>query len=202
MDWLPKQCSKHKWAPKTCPSNLALIQNLIVPYIGEMQKLRPYHIEALYDTLSKTPCRQYVGGKRRNLSPKQQKRTLDLYDGSFGIAQGSRSGNEGKAPPGTAHLMKKRALIAMQYSALHNRTWITPTVQKLCSHGLQNKKARKSFDPQLPRQTFPDGDPRALNNSPPGCCLPRLRLGRAVRVPSTHKKRKTRTQFRLHDRHS
>ena len=78
MDWLPKQCSKHKWAPKTYQSNLALIQNLIIPYIGEMQmqKLRPYHIEALYDTLSKTPCGQYVGGKRRDLSPKQQKRTL------------------------------------------------------------------------------------------------------------------------------
>ena len=74
MDWLPKQCSKHKWAPKTYQSNLALIQNLIIPYIGEMQmqKLRPYHIEALYDTLSKTPCGQYVGGKRRDLSPKQQ----------------------------------------------------------------------------------------------------------------------------------
>ena len=78
MNWLPKQCSKHKWAPKTYQSNLALIQNLIIPYIGEMQmqKLRPYHIEALYDTLSKTPCGQYVGGKRRDLSPKQQKRTL------------------------------------------------------------------------------------------------------------------------------
>ena len=78
MDWLPKQCSKHKWAPKTYQSNLALIQNLIIPYIGEMQMqtLRPYHIEALYDTLSKTPCGQYVGGKRRDLSPKQQKRTL------------------------------------------------------------------------------------------------------------------------------
>ena len=78
MDWLPKQCSKHKWAPKTYQSNLALIQNLIIPYIGEMQmqKLRPYHIEALYDTLSKPPCGQYVGGKRRDLSPKQQKRTL------------------------------------------------------------------------------------------------------------------------------
>ena len=78
MDWLPKQCSKHKWAPKTYQSNLALIQNLIIPYIGEMQmqKLRPYHIEALYDTLSKTPCGQYVGGKRRDLSPKQQKRTF------------------------------------------------------------------------------------------------------------------------------
>ncbi len=41
-------------------------------------------------------------------------------------------GNEGKAPLGTAHLMQKRALIAMQYSALHNRTWKTPTVQKPC----------------------------------------------------------------------
>ena len=76
--WIPIQSSKHKWAPKTYQSNLALIQNLIIPYIGEMQmqKLRPYHIEALYDTLSKTPCGQYVGGKRRDLSPKQQKRTL------------------------------------------------------------------------------------------------------------------------------
>ena len=35
MDWLPKQCSKHKWAPKTYQSNLALIQNLIIPYIGD-----------------------------------------------------------------------------------------------------------------------------------------------------------------------
>ena len=47
--------------------------------------------------------------------------------------------------------MQKMALIAMQYSALHHRTWITPTVQKPCSHGLQNKKAVKSFDLQLPR---------------------------------------------------
>src|SRR5699024_521987 len=28
MDWLPKQCSKHKWAPKTYQSNLSTIQNL------------------------------------------------------------------------------------------------------------------------------------------------------------------------------
>ena len=56
MDWLPKQCSKHKWAPKTYQSNLSTIQNLIVPYIGsmEMQKLKPYHLENLYSTLSKT----------------------------------------------------------------------------------------------------------------------------------------------------
>ena len=31
MDWLPKQCSKHKWAPKTYESNLSTIQNLIIP---------------------------------------------------------------------------------------------------------------------------------------------------------------------------
>ena len=34
MDWLPKQCSKHKWAPKTYESNLSTIQNLIIPYIS------------------------------------------------------------------------------------------------------------------------------------------------------------------------
>ena len=38
--------------------------------------------------------------------------------------------------------MQKRALIAMQYSALHHRTWITPTVPKPC--GLRTK--RKSHD--------------------------------------------------------
>ena len=51
---------------------------------------------------------------------------------SFGVAEGCLPGNEGKASPGPAHLMQKRALIAMQYSALHHRTWITPTVQKPC----------------------------------------------------------------------
>ena len=75
-----------------------------------------------------------------------RRRTLHLHDGFLGIAQGCRPGNEGKTPPGPAHLMQKRALIAMQYSALHNRTWITPTVQKPCTHGSQNKKAMKSFD--------------------------------------------------------
>ena len=55
-----------------------------------------------------------------------------LHDGSFGIAEGCRPGNEGKTPLSPAHLMQKRALIAMQYSALHNRTWKPPTVQKPC----------------------------------------------------------------------
>ena len=76
----------------------------------------------------------------------RRRRTHHLHDGSFGIAEGCRPGNEGKATLGPAHLMQKRALIAMQYSALHNRTWKTPTVQKPCTHGLQNKKAMKSFD--------------------------------------------------------
>ena len=70
MDWLPKQCSKHKWAPKTYESNLSTIQNLIIPYIGsmEMQKLKPYHMENLYTTLSKTPCGSYVEGKKLKIS--------------------------------------------------------------------------------------------------------------------------------------
>ena len=78
MDWLPKQCSKHKWAPKTYESNLSTIQNLIIPYIGsmEMQKLKPYHMENLYTTLSKTPCGSYVEGKKQELTEKQKQRFL------------------------------------------------------------------------------------------------------------------------------
>ncbi len=78
MNWLPKQCTKHKWAPKTYQSNLSTIQNLILPYIGsfEMQKLKPYHLENLYSTLSKTPCGQYIEGKKQKLTPKQKQRLL------------------------------------------------------------------------------------------------------------------------------
>ena len=78
MDWLPKQCSKHKWAPKTYESNLSTIQNLIIPYIGsmEMQKLKPYHMENLYTTLSKTPCGSYIEGKKQELTKKQKQRFL------------------------------------------------------------------------------------------------------------------------------
>ena len=78
MNWLPKQCTKHKWAPKTYQCNLSTIQNLILPYIGnfEMQKLKPYHLENLYSTLSKTPCGQYVEGKKQKLTPKQKQRLL------------------------------------------------------------------------------------------------------------------------------
>ena len=78
MDWLPKQCSKHKWAPQTYQSNLGTIQNLVIPYIGdmEMQKLKPYHLEDLYTTLSKTPCGQYLEGKKQVLSDKQKQRLL------------------------------------------------------------------------------------------------------------------------------
>ena len=59
-----------------------------------------------------------------------------------------RPGNEGKAPLGTAHLMQKRALIAMQRptSSDMDNTDRAKTVQKPCTHGLQNKKAMKSFD--------------------------------------------------------
>ena len=78
MDWLPKQCSKHKWAPKTYESNLSTIQNLIIPYIGsmEMQKLKAYHMENLYTTLSKTPCGSYIEGKKQKLTEKQKQRFL------------------------------------------------------------------------------------------------------------------------------
>ena len=76
----------------------------------------------------------------------QSRRTHHLHDGSLGIAQGCRPGNEGKAAPGTAHLMQKRALIAMQYSALHHRTWKTPTVQKCAEPKSTRQDGLKTSD--------------------------------------------------------
>ena len=67
MEWLPKQCNKHKWAPQTYQSNLGTVQNLIIPYIGDMQmqKLKPYHLEDLYSTLSKTLAANIMRAKSR-----------------------------------------------------------------------------------------------------------------------------------------
>ena len=78
MEWLPKQCSKHKWAPQTYQSNLGTIQNLVIPYIGdlEMQKLKPYHMENLYTILSKTPCGSYIEGRKQELTEKQKQQFL------------------------------------------------------------------------------------------------------------------------------
>ena len=44
--WIPIQSTKHKWAPKTYTQSVAMIQNLIVPYIGSrrVQELRTYDI--------------------------------------------------------------------------------------------------------------------------------------------------------------
>ena len=55
-----------------------MVQNLIVPYIGnrKVQELRTYDIEKFYATLAKTPCGQYVHGVKQNLSEKQKKRLL------------------------------------------------------------------------------------------------------------------------------
>lgn len=78
MDLLPKQCSKHKWSPKTYTQSVAMVQNLIVPYIGKwkVQDLRTYDIEQFYATLSQTPCGQYVHGEKQELTENQKKRLL------------------------------------------------------------------------------------------------------------------------------
>ena len=48
----------------------------------ETQKLKPYHMENLYTTLSKTPCGSYVEGKKQELTEKQKQRFLSsLHDG-------------------------------------------------------------------------------------------------------------------------
>ena len=33
--WIPIQSTKHKWSPKTYTQSVAMVQNLIVPYIGK-----------------------------------------------------------------------------------------------------------------------------------------------------------------------
>ena len=74
--WIPIQSTKHKWSPKTYTQSVAMVQNLIVPYIGKqkVQELRTYDIEKFYATLAKTPCGQYVHGVKQDLSKKQKKR--------------------------------------------------------------------------------------------------------------------------------
>ena len=76
--WIPIQSTKHKWSPKTYTQSVAMVQNLIVPYIGKrkVQELRTYDIEKFYATLSKTPCGQHVHGVKQKLSEKQKKRLL------------------------------------------------------------------------------------------------------------------------------
>ena len=76
--WIPIQSSKHKWAPKTYSQTVSMVQNLIVPYIGKrkVQDLRTYDIEQFYAALSRTPCGQYVKGKKQELSTGQKKRLL------------------------------------------------------------------------------------------------------------------------------
>ena len=58
--WIPIQSTKHKWFPKTYTQSVAMVQNLIVPYIGKrkVQELRTYDIEKFYAILAKTPCGQ------------------------------------------------------------------------------------------------------------------------------------------------
>lgn len=66
--WLPIQSSKHKWAPKTYTHTVAMIQNLVVPYLGkkQIQKVQTYDLEQFYATLSRTPRGLYKQGGQAN----------------------------------------------------------------------------------------------------------------------------------------
>ena len=76
--WIPIQSSKHKWAPKTYTHTVAMVQNLIVPYIGglQVQNVRTFDLEQFYTTLSQTPKGLYKQGKKQKLSAEQKKRHL------------------------------------------------------------------------------------------------------------------------------
>ena len=57
--WIPIQSTKHNWSPKTYTQSVAMVQNLIVLYIGKqkVQELRTYDIEKFYATLCQDPLR-------------------------------------------------------------------------------------------------------------------------------------------------
>ena len=72
--WIPIQSTKHKWSPKTYTQSVAMVQNLIVPYIGKrkVQELRTYDIEKFYATpthrtspgSTPTPAKRKAGGNK------------------------------------------------------------------------------------------------------------------------------------------
>ena len=71
MDWLPKQCSKHKWSPKTYESNpLPPCRTLLSPISGawKVQELQaPTTWRSSIRPLAKTPCGSvYRGHRSRN----------------------------------------------------------------------------------------------------------------------------------------
>ena len=76
--WLPIQSSKHKWAPKTYTHTVAMIQNLVVPYLGkkQIQKVQTYDLEQFYATLSRTPRGLYKQGVKQALTDKQKRQFL------------------------------------------------------------------------------------------------------------------------------
>ena len=69
MDWLPKQCSKHKWAPKTYESNLSTIQNLIVPYIGSMEMVRQEDAVLVLFRMREVVLRSSLSGNTLMMQP-------------------------------------------------------------------------------------------------------------------------------------
>jgi integrase len=76
--WFPIQSSKHKWAPKTYTHTVAMIQNLVVPYLGkkQIQKVQTYDLEQFYATLSRTPRGLYKQGVKQTLTDKQKRQFL------------------------------------------------------------------------------------------------------------------------------
>ena len=76
--WLPIQSSKHKWAPKTYTQTVAMIQNLVVPYLGkkQIQKVQTYDLEQFYATLSRPPSGLYKQGVKQTITDKQKRQFL------------------------------------------------------------------------------------------------------------------------------
>jgi len=54
--WIPIQSSKHKWSPKTYTQSVAMVQNLIVPYIGKRKAVTGSTSAELRDPFRKLNC--------------------------------------------------------------------------------------------------------------------------------------------------
>ena len=72
--WIPIQSTKHKWSPKTYTQSVAMVQNLIVPYIGKrkVQELRTYE-EEVFSHFMKTLFIPYIKSKYNEVNQNERK---------------------------------------------------------------------------------------------------------------------------------
>ena len=137
--WLPIQSSKHKWAPKTYTHTVAMIQNLVVPYLGkkQIQKVQTYDLEQFYATLSRTPRGLYKQGVKQTLTDKQKRQFLT----GVGLVE------NGSWAPMAANKMKA------QLASMKNMKIVDPIVKIQSSVSEENLKQLEVLAKELAANT-------------------------------------------------